>query len=225
MTADIVARYEKPLTGHEHSFSNSRGSLSFLPNGNAFVGWVTGSHIAEYTSDGRLLQTAIFPSNSAASYRSYKFAWSGRPVRPPDAVADYVNCDAGNASICTVVHVSWNGATDVIRWNILRSELNGSDTQLVASSPRKGFETQIMVDKDLPGVVAVALNLSGHEIGRSEVVTPRLSLDLQSRSFIDDTIERLFAHLGPGVMWVGSFVVLGLAWKSIRRRLRPRLFF
>lgn len=180
MTVDIIARFEKPLVEHEHDFSKSRGSVSFLPNGNAFVGWVTGSHISEHAPNGRLLMTAILKTSEAASYRSYKMPWVGRPAQPPDVVANAMQRRPGSPDLTTTVHVSWNGATDVATWNVLHTNVHGNISQLAASSPRQGFETKLSVDGFAKHIIAVALDVTGREIGRSVVVTVNLPPDLQT---------------------------------------------
>lgn len=74
MTVELVSRFEKPFA-LESPREKARGSVSFLPNGNAFVGWITGSQIAEYALDGRMLMHAEFKRPEPASYRCYKMPW------------------------------------------------------------------------------------------------------------------------------------------------------
>lgn len=194
MTAELVARFEKPRVKHEHDYSQSRGSVSFLPNGNAFVGWVTGSHISEHAPDGRLLMTAILNRGEAATYRSYKMPWVGRPADPPDVVANAMQRRAGNDDLSTVIHVSWNGDTEVRTWNVLHTNVHGNISQLAASSPRDGFETTLRVDGFAKHVIAVGLDSKGEELGRSKVVTVVLPPDLQSFTLAHDETQWIKNH-------------------------------
>ena len=43
----------------------------------------------------------------------------------------------------TIVHASWNGATEVHTWNLYRTSPTGEHAQLVASAEKTGFETRI----------------------------------------------------------------------------------
>lgn len=194
MTAELVARFEKPLVENEHDFSKSRGSVSFLPNGNAFVGWVTGSHISEHTPDGRLLQSAMMSRSEAASYRSYKMPWTGRPAQPPDVFAAAMPRNTDDDDMQTTVHVSWNGATEVATWNVLHTNSEGNITQLVASSPRQGFETKITIDGFARHVIAVALDINGRELGRSKSTLVRVPPEIQSPSVAHVEHEWLRNH-------------------------------
>jgi hypothetical protein len=167
MTVEIVSRYAHP----EGKWTPSRGSLSFLPNGNAFVGWVFSSLISEHASDGRLLMKAILPK-SMNTYRAYKFPWIGRPSQPPDVHSVAVR--HGKDRLTTRVHVSWNGATEVAIWELLHTNAAGNVFESVASLPRQGFETALSYDGFAEYVVVLALDASGNEIGRSKTIKTTL---------------------------------------------------
>jgi hypothetical protein len=104
------------------------------------------------------------------SYRAYKAEWTGRPSSPPAvAVAD------------GAVWVSWNGATEVARWELLLGSDEASLRPLPGSvRARTGFETRLPLSFDAAGgvadpaagaVVAVrALDVGGREVGRSRAV-------------------------------------------------------
>ena len=47
-------------------------------------------------------------------YRAFRFPWSGRPLSPPAVLASL-----NNTGEETIVHASWNGATDVSSWRVL----------------------------------------------------------------------------------------------------------
>ena len=191
MTADLLQHYDHPRGG----ISNSRGSMQFLPNENIFMGWTYSSRQSEHTRDGKLLMEAFFRFGEAHSYRNYKFPWVGRPSQPPDVDSRGVDKHE-NAPLTTMIHVSWNGATDVKTWQLYKSTADGKVMQLLGSTLRQGFETAFNYNGFAAYVILEALDEHGVAIphGRSEVIktTPPKNLDapeviaelqwLQSRS-------------------------------------------
>jgi hypothetical protein len=133
--AEQVIEYPRP----DHEYSTSRGSLEVLPNGNVFMGWTFHSRISEHTANGKLLMKAKLPPKKN-TYRSYKSPWVGRPLQPPDAYSRLVK-NGWPSELTTEVSVSWNGATEIVKWNIYEQNLQENKTTLVKSLPKKGFET------------------------------------------------------------------------------------
>ncbi len=142
MTATLVREYPSPA----HLLSTSQGNVQVLPNGHVFIGWGSVPRFSEFAADGRLILDAGFTATQ--SYRDQRHPWTGRPTEAP-AVA----VDADGTGI--VVYASWNGATEVARWDVL---VGGSTPgRQAASSPRTGFETIIGVKKLNPGETFVAV--------------------------------------------------------------------
>jgi hypothetical protein len=129
MTATLVREYRQP----QGLFSTSQGNLQVLPSGRVFIGWGSVPRFSEFTPDGRLVLDAQFTATQ--SYRDYRFPWTGRPADPP-AIA----VDPGSPG--PTVYASWNGATEVARWDVLAGVAGGL-MRKVASAPRTGFETLI----------------------------------------------------------------------------------
>ena len=103
---------------------------------------------------------------AAHTYRAFKYPWTGRPAAPPDVVTEaYFDGDA----IKTLMWVSWNGATDVAMWQVMRIDRLG-DVQVMAQAPRLGFETEILYDGFAGDIFVEALDESGSMLGRSKVV-------------------------------------------------------
>jgi hypothetical protein len=163
MTAELVRRYGHP----DGKISPSRGSLSFLDNGNAFVGWVFESLISEHTFDGKLLMQARL-RHGENTYRAYKFPWIGRPSQPPDVHSMTMKNE--QQRLTTLVHVSWNGATEVTSWTLLHTNAEGNVFETIVSTPRQGFETALSYDGFAKYIVVVALDRNGEEIGRSKTI-------------------------------------------------------
>jgi hypothetical protein len=144
---------------HQGILANSQGSMQILPDGNVFVGWGDRPYYTEYEPDGTIVLDAGTPYGFN-SYRTLKYPWQGQPTEAPAVATELVG---GNE---TVVYASWNGATGVAVWVALGGDTPDS-LQPLASRPRTGFETAIVVAGS-PRVVAVqALASSGEVLGQS----------------------------------------------------------
>ena len=144
--------------------STTQGNAQFLPGGHVFVGWGSQRWFTELDRDGRVLLDGSFGSEGADSYRAYRAEWTGRPAEPP-AVAVEADSEEGR----WVVHASWNGATEVARWQVLAGA-EPARLRPVAEKPRTGFETSIRVEAD-DGVLGVrALDARGAVLGTSRPV-------------------------------------------------------
>ncbi len=100
----------------------SQGNMQTLPDQNTVVGYGAVPAISEYAPDGSLLFDAHQPFDMSF-YRAFRFPWSGHPLSPPAMLAS-LN-DTGEE---TLVHASWNGATDVSSWRVLAGQHPGSLT-------------------------------------------------------------------------------------------------
>jgi len=140
------------------------GNAQFLPNGHIFVGWGSNPDYTEFDASGRVLLDASFgrqggrPGTEADSYRAFRFDWDGRPLdRPRIAIS------GGK------LYVSWNGATDVRRWEVLA----GSDAQhltALRTAAKTGFETAIPLTSNAAAFSVRALDRGGEVLASSPVV-------------------------------------------------------
>ena len=122
--------------------AGSQGNMQLLPDGNVFVGWGTADKFSEYTAGGRQLFSGSFAS-PANSYRAYRFPWTGHPTWPP-AIAARRARTAGR----DYVYASWNGSTEVVKWQVLGSKSKtGKFAKLGAPTRRASFQTRIQVAK------------------------------------------------------------------------------
>jgi hypothetical protein len=145
--------------------STTQGSVQLLPDGHYLVGWGGGtSEVSEFAPGGDLLYDARL-ARSVQSYRSYRFPWSGRPARPPD-LAEVSRKGK------TTVYVSWNGSTEVRTWRVLGGQ-SPEDLGLIASAPRRDFETAIELPRSTPYVAVSALSASGQVLGKSKTIRVR----------------------------------------------------
>jgi hypothetical protein len=152
----------------------SQGNAQTLPDGNTVVGYGGVPEISEYAADGSLLFDSHL-SYDLTFYRAFRFPWSARPIDPPAVLANL-----NNTAEETIVHMSWNGATDVAAWRVLAGSAPGS-LQPRATVPATGFETAMTLAKTYGdaarkqyGYVAVqALDVAGHVLGTSRTALVR----------------------------------------------------
>ena len=142
--------------------STSQANVQRLPDGHVFVGWGSQPYFTEYSLHGRVLLDGRFGSGSD-SYRAFKFEWVGRPTSPLA-----ITVVRGRGALRTV-YASWNGATQVRRWQIVA----GSDAghlRAVAVAPKRGFETAIPVRTTVRLVAVRAVDSRGAVLGISKSV-------------------------------------------------------
>ncbi len=134
----------------------NQANAQSLPNGHLLVGWGHEPYVTEFDEKGRMLFDLRF-GRGADSYRAYRFRWIGRPAAPPDAAADDGR-----------IYVSWNGATEVRRWQILAGP-TPRQLRAVRTVPKLGFETSAALPSDA-WVAARALDRAGRVLGTSRAI-------------------------------------------------------
>jgi hypothetical protein len=149
------------------TLASTQGSVQILPNRNVFVGWGSKPYFSEYSPQGKQLFNGSFVS-PVASYRAYRFKWVGSPLLPP-AIAVRRSTTAGQDA----VYASWNGATQVAKWQLLASSSSaGPFTRVGSPVPWADFETKIHAQKATYFKVE-ALNPSGKVLGTSAAAAGR----------------------------------------------------
>jgi hypothetical protein len=133
------------------------------PNGNQLVGWGAVPTITEYTRRCRIVFDARFAGAGDGSYRAIRAPWTGRPLTRP-AVA------AQRRGSRLAVWASWNGATEVARWEVLGGA-SPDALAVVGSAPRSGFETALSAPRS-PHVAVRAVDASGTVLGTSRTISP-----------------------------------------------------
>jgi hypothetical protein len=122
------------------------------------VGWGSRGVFSEFSPTGELLFDGRVARGND-TYRAYRMPWTGTPVTPPKLAA---TTKGGQ----TTVKASWNGATQVARWDVL-----GAGGAVVGSAARSGFETSITVPAQA-SVAVRALDASGNALASSATVKP-----------------------------------------------------
>jgi len=141
----------------------SQGNAQTLADGNTVVGYGGVPAISECAKDGALLFDANLPYDMSF-YRAFRYPWSGRPGSPPAVLAS--RNDTGEE---TIVHASWNGATEVVAWRVLAGKRNGALSPH-ATIPASGFESSTTLPEAYPYVAVQALDSAGHVLGTSRTV-------------------------------------------------------
>jgi Arylsulfotransferase (ASST) len=141
----------------------SQGNTQTLEDGNTLVGYGAVPAISEYAKGGSLLFDAHQPFDMTF-YRAFRFPWSGRPLSPPTVLASL-----NNTGEATIVHMSWNGATEVSWWRVLAGKHPGS-LAAQATIPASGFESSTTLPDKYARVAVQALDSAGHVLGTSPTV-------------------------------------------------------
>ena len=160
--ATLVRSYHHP----QRLLAPFEGNAQFLPNGNVVVGWGAQPYVSELSRKGALLFDAYFghgkpPGEDADTYRAYRFVWHGHPVDRPVVVV------AGDSA-----YASWNGATDVVRWQVLAGPAAGQ-LKVVQTVAKNGFETPIRLKSSAAFYAVKAIGRNGKVLGTSEAVAPQ----------------------------------------------------
>lgn len=165
-TATLAQSYKHP----ENLLAPFEGSAQFLPGGNVFVGWGAIPYFTEFDSQGRVVLDARFgngtakvtePDQDADTYRAFRFVWEGHPTDRPAVVVNRGN-----------LYVSWNGATEVAKWQVLAGKDVGNLAALT-SAPKTGFETTIPIRTGQEFVAVRALDANGAVLATSKLVAAK----------------------------------------------------
>lgn len=163
MFARLLQQWNRPDGG----LTTARGNLQSLENGNAFTCWSEQAYVSEHTQDGDCVLEARLAVPDVASYRAYKFNYTGRPTERP-ALRSLLY--AHSSSTIAVHHVSWNGATEVASWRFSGGKSRDTASQYALGSVGKGgFETVFVSNGPLAFVQAAAFDVDGNFLGASAI--------------------------------------------------------
>ena len=157
-TASLVRDYPSP----DPRTAWAMGNAQQVADGGLFVGWGTFPGFSEIGPDGVIRFDARFVGGSV-SYRAHRQPWVGRPATRP------VVATAKSPSGSTLAYASWNGATEVARWQV-RAGSTVSDLRPVRNVRRRGFETAIALGASSRYVAVAALDRRGGLLGVSKPV-------------------------------------------------------
>jgi Arylsulfotransferase (ASST) len=159
------------LDPKQHVNADTQGSLQALDGntiGNMLVGYGSWATVKEFNAKGDVIWTARFgPDAQIASYRSFKFDWHAIPYYPPSIKSVAYRSPAMQRS--THIYVSWNGATDLARWNFFAQAAHNAEPILIGSIPKTDFETSLIIEGYLDRVSVEPVLLNGTALPRSPV--------------------------------------------------------
>ncbi len=163
-----LATHEARLAGvYTHKspplLAASQGNTQTLPDGSTLVGYGAVPEISEYATNGSLLFDADLPLDMTF-YRAFRFPWNGHPLSAPATFASL-----NNTGEETIVHASWNGATEVAAWRVLAGAKSGS-LAARATIPVSGFESSVMLPAKYARVEVQALDSRHHLLASSSPV-------------------------------------------------------
>lgn len=158
--AHLIAAYTHP---NPALLTPSQGNMQTLADGNAVVGYGGVPAISEFAPGGALLFDAHLPFDMSF-YRAFRFPWNGRPSTPPTVLANL-----NNTGEETIVHMSWNGASEVVSWRVLAGERAGSLTSQT-TIPASNFESSTILPKKYAYAAVQALDATGKVLGDSKAV-------------------------------------------------------
>ncbi|MHB1468524.1 MAG: arylsulfotransferase family protein [Solirubrobacteraceae bacterium] len=154
-TASVVHEYLLP----KPELAGSQGSVQIESNGNVFVGWGQLPEFSEYSSSGQLLYEGTF-TNADESYRAYRLPWIGLPSTQPSLAV--VNGASGPEALA-----SWNGATQVVSWQLLAGP-SATELKPVGSPvPDTSFQTPFPTGSGGPYFAVEAIDKAGKVLGTS----------------------------------------------------------
>ncbi|KAJ5605405.1 hypothetical protein N7510_008186 [Penicillium lagena] len=177
MTAKVIRRYDRP----DGQLTRLRGNVQPLPNGNVFVGWSDSGYHSEFSPEGANLMEAKFVNSQLSTYRAYKFEFVGRPTAPPDLVVSVAEITEDN--LTTVIHISWNGATEVASWNFYAQAGEREPRRFVGTTNKTGFETMHTIQGYLDWISADATDRDGNILGSSAVGRTTVPTDWMAFQF------------------------------------------
>jgi hypothetical protein len=132
------------------------GNMQELPDGSVFIGWGTDGSFTEIGPDGSVRLDGRFADGSV-SYRAFRFEVVAQPKgRPATEVVR-------NADGSYTLYVSWNGSTQVAKWQLVAGATAAS-MKPVARVRRTGFETAIPLPVTGGYVSVIALDAHGKQL-------------------------------------------------------------
>jgi hypothetical protein len=159
-TASLVRSYVHPGSP---VLADSQGNAQTLADGALVIGWGSVPALSEVSPGGSLVLDAHLPPGTA-SYRAFRFAWSGQPQSAPAVSARLL--PTGDS---TAVFASWNGASGVRSWRVLVGR-DPASMSVRATMPDSGFESSVTYPSPDPYVAVQAIGAAGEVLASSPVV-------------------------------------------------------
>ncbi|KAF7542553.1 hypothetical protein G7Z17_g11480 [Cylindrodendrum hubeiense] len=144
MTVQLIEEFYHP----QQVSSGSEGSVQALRNGNFLVGWGLNPGFTEHLPNGTVVMdvqrgalpnvAGVEPDVNMTVYRAWKMNWVGRPQWGPDIASVSQHNMTANATI----YVSWNGNTDIDRWEVATRQTKALPVAYYSSQPSQTGKKQ-----------------------------------------------------------------------------------
>jgi hypothetical protein len=167
-TANKLRTWEALEPAGKGILAGSQGNMQILDSGNVFIGWGDHAVYSEHTATGEAVmhgQLAGWGSD-VMMYRCNKHPWVGKPLTTP-SLWSYSKTGKNGAGM--VFYVSWNGATEVERWNFYAGDSAKGPWEMIGSTRKNGFETEYHVSAAKTWSIAEAVDRMGKKLRRSSV--------------------------------------------------------
>lgn len=219
MKATLLQQYDHPMGGVNDPYAPRRGNMQILDNGNVFMGWSERATQSEHDANGTLLMEARFRTDWIGSYRNYKFPYVGKPTTLPDVhSAAYLEDINFELNPETRVWVSWNGDTEVKKWNLYGSKMQNGTMELIESKDRTGFETSFIKDSYVRTVRLEGVDANGNKIANSGPVRtiphPNMPEEVENM-IIEDEQGRELNSASPPVWFIVLLILGGLTGAAL----------
>lgn len=151
--------------------SARRCNANMMPNGNIFIGWSERGYISEHTKDNKLVLEAKFLSSRFGTYRTFKSNFTGVPLETPALKSFTVGSHNKSAFHMTTAFISWNGATEVTKYNFYGSQNASNAFNFIGKAKKTGFETVFSEQGAWKYLYAEAVAKNGTVLARSDIQT------------------------------------------------------
>ncbi|CEM22862.1 unnamed protein product [Vitrella brassicaformis CCMP3155] len=133
----------REIRSHKGPYGFAMGSMQALPNGNAAINWGGAGKVnipfyTEVTREGKVVLELRFIQQNGA-FQTHKLPWWGRSKDPPLMVA------RPHGEKAPTIHFSWNGVTNVKRWEVYGGPSSPPKHHLATLNKTK-FEEKLKVD-------------------------------------------------------------------------------
>lgn len=181
MTVSLIQELLNPVK----PTSGSQGNVQYLANGNFWMGYGNQPIGAEYAPNGSVVsqfQTSPY-STDVESYRMFKLNFTSNPDTIPDI-----------ALVDGTVFMSWNGATEIAKWNIY-SGPSTDKLDLFRTVNKTGFETTFRfpprtVNPSVNYTQAGAVNRNGNVMALTQIVRGSAETVSHDQSNIQVTVSK-----------------------------------
>ena len=138
------------------------GNMQALDNGNVMIGWGSEPYFTEFGPNGEIVLDAQLP-DGGMNYRAFRLPWHGRPSLPPTAVYRFAH-GRGHGLRVVERRDRRRGVAARLRAARRRAACRHAPSRARGSRPRSARRPATSTAR------AVALDASGHVLGRSKAV-------------------------------------------------------